>query len=297
MEPTPFHEGELEAQRLGDESERAAANGRAIADEIPRGALPFVAQQPFFLAASLDGAGQPWAWLVAGEPGFAQAPSAREIRIDGERLTLLPEELRAQLAADARIGMLFFEPATRRRLRVNGRARLTETGGFEVGVAQAFPNCPKFIQRRALVPRAGAPAHPARVARGCGFPPELAECVRRADTFFVASHGLDGELDVSHRGGPPGFVALEGGALRVPDYPGNSMFSTFGNLLRDPRAGLVFVEFERGDVLQLAGRATLAFGARDGGDDVLATGRSWSLMTEEWRLSEDVLPFRMLRLP
>jgi len=296
MDHGPFHDGELEAQRLAGESERALSNGRAIADEIVRGALPFIAQQPFFLAASLDAAGRPWAWLVAGEPGFARAPSVRELRVDGERLTLLPEELRAQLAADTRIGMLFFEPATRRRLRVNGRARPSEAGGLEVEVVQAFPNCPKYIQRRALVPRPGAPASAPRVTRGGGFPPELAERVRRADTFFVASHGPDGGLDVSHRGGPPGFVAVEGEALRVPDYPGNSMFNTFGNLLRDPRTGLVFVDFERGDVLQLVGRAALAFGAR-GGEDELDTGRSWSVAPEEWRLSEGALPFRMLRLP
>lgn len=218
MNTAPFHDGELEAQRLAGESERARSNGRAISDEIVRGALPFIALQSFFLAATLDSAERPWAWVVAGEPGFAQARSVREICVEGARITLAPDELRTHLAADARIGMLFFEPATRRRLRVNGLARLTETGGLEVQVLQSFPNCPKYIQRRALVARASNPGKAAKTTRGTRFAPELAERVRRADTFFVASHGLDGMLDVSHRGGQAGFVVPgAGGALRVPD--------------------------------------------------------------------------------
>src|SRR6185503_17409934 len=95
---------------------------------------------------------------------------------------------------------------------------------------------------------------------GSGLTPEILAFVRRADTFFVASRGPDGGLDVSHRGGAPGFVeSMRDGALRIPDYPGNSMFNTFGNLLRDPRAGLLFADFEHGHVLRLTGRARLDF--------------------------------------
>src|SRR5262245_23386459 len=272
MDVNPFHEGELEAQRRAGESERGLANGRAIADELPRGTSAFIAKQTFFLAATLDPVGRPWAWIVAGEPGFVVATSAREVLVDGARSTLLPDELREHVAADASLGLLFIELATRRRLRVNGRGRLHASGGFAVEVAQAFPNCPKYIQRRALAStRAVGP--PVTSSNGRGAPPDLAERLARADTFFVASRGPDGALDVSHRGGRPGFVALDGsGVLRIPDFAGNSMFNTFGNLLRDPRAGLVFVDFEGGDVLQLVGRATLEFGERASGADEHVTG-------------------------
>jgi hypothetical protein len=232
---------------------------------------------------------------VAGQPGFVRAPSARELRVQGA--ALLPEELRAHLAADERIGLLFFEPATRRRLRVNGTARPTGDGGLEVAVAQSYPNCPKYIQRRALAsrpPEAGT----ARATRGFGLAPEPAERIARADTFFVASRGPDGALDISHRGGAPGFVVpLADGTLFVPDYPGNSMFNTFGNLLRDPRAGLLFPDFERGDVLRLTGRARIDFDDRSPRPAELATGRAWTFETEEWRLDESALPFRLVRLP
>jgi hypothetical protein len=296
MESMPFHDGELEVQRRVGESERARSNGRAIAAEITRGALPFVAQQPFFVAATLDPLGRPWAWIIAGEPGFVRAPSSRELSVETARATLLPADFRADLEGDSRIGLLFFEPRTRRRLRVNGRARPTPDG-LAIEVVQAFPNCSKYVQRRALS-SARPPAGPALHSRGSGVPPELAERLRLTDTFFVASRGLDGELDVSHRGGPPGFVTLDvAGALRVPDYAGNSMFNTFGNLVRDPRAGLVLVDFEGGDVLQLLGRATLELGPPAAGNDQRVTGRTWTIAPEEWRLAGAQLPFRMLRLP
>src|SRR5262245_45013075 len=251
MNTRPFHDGELEAQRRTGERARARQNGRAIAGRIVPGALSFIARQPFFLAASLDAVGRPWAWLVAGAPGFVQAPSAVEIRVQAVALS---EEFRAHLAADERIGLLFFEPETRRRLRVNGNARLAG-GDLEIAVVQAFPNCPKYIQRRVLAAKAPEPAV-ARSARGTVLTPDLAARIARSDTFFVASRGADGVLDVSHRGGPPGFVSSrEDALLHVPDYPGNSMFNTLGNLLRDPRASLLFPDFERGDVLRLTGRA------------------------------------------
>jgi hypothetical protein len=210
--------------------------------------------------------------------------------------TLLSDELRGQLAADGRIGLLFFEPATRRRLRVNGTARLVEEG-LEIAVAQAFPNCPKYVQRRALA--AKAPGSSAgHSSAGRELTPGLAARITRADPFYVATRGADGVLDVSHRGGAPGFVAPSAeGSLFIPDYPGNSMFNTFGNLLRDPRASLLFPDFEGGDVLRLIGRARIDFDDRTPAPEPFATGRSWTFETDEWRLDEAVLPFRLVRLP
>jgi predicted pyridoxine 5'-phosphate oxidase superfamily flavin-nucleotide-binding protein len=81
-----------------------------------------------------------------------------------------------------------------------------------------------------------------------------------ADTFFVASYTddtVDGrQVDVSHRGGKAGFVRVgEDGVLTIPDFAGNLHFNTLGNFLLTPRAGLMFVDFATGDVLQLSGRA------------------------------------------
>jgi hypothetical protein len=96
--------------------------------------------------------------------------------------------------------------------------------------------------------------------------------VRGADTFFIATavppaqvgtsaaHGVD----VSHRGGKPGFVRVQRGddgvdTLTVPDFAGNNMFNTLGNLQLHPRAGLLFVDFARGDRLHVAVDAELVW--------------------------------------
>jgi predicted pyridoxine 5'-phosphate oxidase superfamily flavin-nucleotide-binding protein len=74
-------------------------------------------------------------------------------------------------------------------------------------------------------------------------------------------HREDGEsygADVSHRGGRPGFVRTDDAVtLTVPDYIGNSLFNTIGNLQVNPRAGLLFPNFVTGDILMLATRATV----------------------------------------
>jgi hypothetical protein len=82
--------------------------------------------------------------------------------------------------------------------------------------------------------------------------------IERADTFFIASWHGEGGADASHRGGRPGFVrVLDDRTLAFADYPGNNMFNTLGNLVGHPRIGLLFIDFERGDLVQLTGRARI----------------------------------------
>ncbi len=63
-------------------------------------------------------------------------------------------------------------------------------------------------------------------------------------------------VDVAHRGGKPGFVNVDGNkTLIIPDFSGNKHFNSFGNLELNPRAGLLFVDFNQGDLLYLTGEA------------------------------------------
>ncbi len=62
-----------------------------------------------------------------------------------------------------------------------------------------------------------------------------------------------GGVDVSHRGGLPGFIHFDGDTLIIPDFRGNRYLNTLGNLLGEPRAGLLFIDFTTGDLLQLQG--------------------------------------------
>ena len=72
--------------------------------------------------------------------------------------------------------------------------------------------------------------------------------------MFIASAHVEGGADVSHRGGTPGFVrVVDARTLLMPDYAGNTMFQTLGNLQANPQAGLLLIDFASGATLQLAG--------------------------------------------
>jgi hypothetical protein len=85
--------------------------------------------------------------------------------------------------------------------------------------------------------------------------------IANADTFFIASRsratGPGSGADISHRGGRPGFVHIDGNDLWVPDFHGNNFFNTLGNLLGEPRAALLFIDFDSGGILHLQGEVEI----------------------------------------
>ena len=89
--------------------------------------------------------------------------------------------------------------------------------------------------------------------------------ISAADTCFVASYvDVDGDtrkraVDVSHRGGRTGFVQIDSDRLTIPDFAGNLHFNTLGNLLLNPRAGLLFIDFGNGDLLHVTGTTEIIF--------------------------------------
>ena len=126
-------------------------------------------------------------------------------------------------------------------------------------IAQSFGNCAQYIQTRLPTPRAVPPV----LTESLGDLDDAARAaIASSDTFFVASRsrpevGAQGGLDMSHRGGRPGFVGVQGDTLAIPDFRGNRFYNTLGNLLGDPRAGLIFIDFTSGDLLQLQGTVTI----------------------------------------
>ena len=167
------------------------------------------------------------------------------------------------------MGVLGIELHSRRRHRVNGTITAETEGGFALAVAQSFANCPKYIQaRECRLDDIAKMGRQAVVRRGKALDREEAALVARADTFFIASQfSEDAEdwthgVDVSHRGGPPGFVVVaHESALLFPDYSGNCMFNTLGNIWENPRCGLLFVDFESGEMVQVTGEADIIWGA------------------------------------
>jgi len=259
----PFHAGELAAQeRAGTREKMAAAGSRAIRAEMPEQHRTFFAQLPFLLLGAEDSAGLPWATVLTGAPGFAHAPDPMHLRVDA--LPLPGDPLAEALVAGADIGLLGIELHTRRRNRMNGRIRERDARGITVEVGQSFGNCPRYIQLRDF--RIVAPAaQPQPVWEGAVLDAAAIAQLRAADTLFIASSfkpraGMDGAhtggADVSHRGGKPGFIRVDDAAtLSFPDFNGNNYFNTIGNLLANPRAGIVVPDFSDGSLLHVGGRA------------------------------------------
>jgi uncharacterized protein len=142
-------------------------------------------------------------------------------------------------------------------VRVNGRGSLARDGVL-VETDEVYGNCPKYIQRRRVVGETASPRGRARISTRLDAAQRA--WIGSADTLFIASFHPDSGADASHRGGEPGFVRVEGDRrIVLPDYRGNAMFNTLGNLLGYPRAGLLFLDFATGATLQVAGRAALRF--------------------------------------
>ncbi|MFB8395539.1 pyridoxamine 5'-phosphate oxidase family protein [Streptomyces yangpuensis] len=256
-----YHWGSVAVQERVGVRGPAEHVGRSIGTGIRDVAAAFLELQPHLVVGAADEAGRMWASLLTGPPGFVRATGAHRVAVTGGPPAGDP--LAGALAtAGTRVGTIALDPRTRRRMRLNGTLTATPRG-FAVEAEQVFANCPKYLQQRQPLELVADGAGVVR--RGDALTPGQMRTVRGADTFFVATTAESEGVDASHRGGLPGFVeVLSPVELAWPDYAGNAMFLTLGNLMTDPRAGLLFPDWESGAVLQLSGRARTEF-APDGG--------------------------------
>lgn len=288
----PFHAGEVAVQsRIGVAERMDEIGRRVLRDHMPEQHQRFYEQLPFMLAGSVDTAGRPWATVLVGQPGFVRAADARHL--DFATAPIPGDPATAGMTVGAPLGLLGIELHTRRRNRVNGELLAAGPQGLRLRVQQTTGNCPQYIQGREVEwVRDAADTRPRAIERMDELGDEAAWLVAAADTFFVATHAGGVGADVSHRGGPAGFVVQEDArTLLVPDYTGNRMFMTLGNLQLDGRAGLLFIDFERGDLLTLTGRAEIvwevpALAALDQAE------RAWRFHLDEGWWLRDTLPLR-----
>ncbi|GGY85726.1 pyridoxamine 5'-phosphate oxidase family protein [Streptomyces nitrosporeus] len=253
-----YHSGESAVQERAGLERQADFSRGGIGDTVPDVAAEFLAAQPMLVVGGTDAAGRVWATQLTGEPGFLRVPGPRTLLVDAlpEPGDPLHETLTGAHGTAVRIGMIGIEPATRRRMRINGRA--VRTGdGLRVELDQVIANCPKYLQKRDhrfLGP--GETATPRTVTGATALTAGQQRVLREADTFFVATASDRGDADASHRGGNPGFVqVLSPTLLRWPDYTGNAMFLTLGNLLLNPAAGILVPGWDTGTALHLSGTA------------------------------------------
>jgi predicted pyridoxine 5'-phosphate oxidase superfamily flavin-nucleotide-binding protein len=252
-----FHAGETAVQEHAGVREMAASLGsQMIQPRLDPDFAMFLRAQPFVVVASAAPSGRVSASILAGEPGFAAATSWTHIVVSAEIDDADP--LAVALAhGPSSVGILVLDPMSRGRVRLNGLGERSERG-LEVELREVFGNCPKYIQRRH--PRGRADSWGAdHVEAGDRLSSEQARFVGEADTFFIASRHPERGADASHRGGRPGFVQVsdEGSRLTCPDYRGNNMFQTLGNLTVEPAVGLLFIAWDSGRTLQISGQATV----------------------------------------
>jgi len=256
---TPWHAGERMLQQRAGVAERMEQRGRTIIrDHLIPQHREFFPRLSFVALGTVDPGGDVWATVRAGRPGFAQAQDDRTLHLALPHAADDPAE--AGLRDGNAVGLLGIELSTRRRNRMNGTLTRRTPAGLDIQVEHSFGNCPQYIRIRSdrFVEEDEASAGPVQAADRLDAAARA--LIRSADTFFVASYvdieGGGRQVDVSHRGGKPGFVRLDDeDVFTIPDFAGNLFFNTLGNFMLNPRAGLLFVDFERGDLLQLTGEA------------------------------------------
>jgi ferredoxin-NADP reductase/predicted pyridoxine 5'-phosphate oxidase superfamily flavin-nucleotide-binding protein len=257
---SPWHSGELAIQRSIGVAEQMDARGRtSLRNFLLDQHREFYPLLPFIALGTVDPAGDAWATLRAGRPGFLSSPDTKTLSFDLGRDANDPADI-GMNDGDS-VGALGIDLSTRRRNRLNGTIRCNGSEGFAIEVVQSFGNCPRYIHNRnpEFTRDANVPAtSPPQISSSLDA--HARAMIAQADTFFVASYvdAEDGtrQVDVSHRGGKQGFVRIDAdGTLTIPDFNGNLFFNTLGNFLVNPRAGVVFVDFSTGDELQLTGDA------------------------------------------
>ncbi|QUS38187.1 2Fe-2S iron-sulfur cluster binding domain-containing protein [Tardiphaga alba] len=256
-----WHPGEKAIQTAVGVSDYMDELGkRIVRDYMPAQHRDFYAQIPFIAVGSVDASGDAWAMLAVGKPGFISSPTEHALDIDVARDPSDPasEGMREGNA----IGILGIGFDTRRRNRVNGLIGHSLNGALHFEVDQSFGNCPRYIALRDYeFARDPKEIFAGDVEDKTALDAHAREMIETADMFFVASYAEREDrrqVDVSSRGGKAGFVRVaEDGTLTIPDFAGNLFFATLGNILLNGKAGLMFADYETGDVLQVTGDATV----------------------------------------
>lgn len=265
-----FHPGELAMQRrAGVEAEASRLRNMVEPADLGRRAAGFLSRQTFAALTGRDTSDRLWISPLIGPPGFLYVATPDVL---GIAVAIAPGLPLDTMPAGQQVGVVVIDFAARRRLRINGTLSAISDGHLLVAVEQAYGNCPQYIQARALSPRRSSTTA-SHTYRGSSLRPEELQLVRSADTFFLGTTHPEYGADASHRGGAPGFVRVEATSLWWPDYPGNNMFNSFGNLAVNPEAALLFLDFYSGRTLQLSGNAQIDWGPADRAGDDGHTGR------------------------
>ncbi|MGH9342855.1 MAG: pyridoxamine 5'-phosphate oxidase family protein [Terriglobia bacterium] len=255
-----FHTGEIAVQERAGLRAMADQVAHGINDFIPGRSADFLGHRQMAVLGTVDSSGRACASVVTGEAGFISVPDQHTVRIGS--LPAPGDPLLRNLARDSHTALLAIDFLNPRRLRINGRG-VIKASAIHIRAEHIYNNCRRYIQERIHVGlRQLTSVDEPTCTRSSVL--SVAQCsqISAADTFFIASYHLEQGADVSHKGGSPGFVrVIDACHLSFPDFNGNSMFNTLGNITVNPHAGLLFIDFDTGRTLQLAGLASIDWSA------------------------------------
>ncbi|PGH35575.1 hypothetical protein GX50_01556 [[Emmonsia] crescens] len=286
----PWHEGEKKMHKLMHVPEEYNPS----APYLSPGAAYLVQKSPLIALGTIDKQGQPWTTVWGGEAGLAGPVSQSIIGIrnfvdksydpvvetlyggksNGE---VIKEEGEGRLMAGLSVDM-----ENRKRVKLMGRMVAGNLAGLEatdpdkkgnepthagqaqlvIKIEQSLGNCPKYINRKHITP---VVPNPKLISDSPQLSPGAIELLGEADTLFISTYHED-SMDTNIRGGPPGFVRvvsndISGAVLAYPEYSGNRLYQTLGNLQMTPLAGYAFPGFETGNVLYLTGKTEILVGS------------------------------------
>lgn len=227
-----------------------ASNGNSLTPEMCK----FISEQPMFYVASMDASGQPTASVIFGTPGFVQCDDSSELFINPGESSF--SDLSGHIKPGSNVALLFMEPATRRRVRLDGLAELLSEGRIRFEIRRSLRTFPKYIHSREVRWVGFDPAGTSQRLLGSELTPAHRQLIAGSDTFFIATHHSAAHPDISHRAGRPGFVRfISENELIFPDYPSDNIEQSGRNLTYDSRAGLLFLDCDGEGTLHVSGTA------------------------------------------
>ncbi|KAJ3716330.1 hypothetical protein DFJ43DRAFT_1043349 [Lentinula guzmanii] len=278
-----WHTGERSIRQKMKFSEDPSLDGMYtwISEELDPGHAQFHSECHFLAVTTLDSDGRPWSSILTSKGG---RPGSSFIRyIGGSRLRVTAQvwdgEPILRTGKDnmliAGIGIHF---PTRRRNKIAGFVSRYERAGddgrvvtFDMTVNETIGNCPKYINLRHLSPQ--PQTHPKIASENLHLkneerlPDELINFVFASDTVFLGTTyvapdkeaaSFPSHLGMNQRGGRKGFIRVsrkDGRTLVLPDFSGNRILTSLGNIEASSLASLTFVDFESGAILYLTGEA------------------------------------------
>ncbi|OJD27324.1 hypothetical protein ACJ73_01276 [Blastomyces percursus] len=285
----PWHEGEKKMHTLMHSPEKY----NPTAPYLSPGAAYLIQKSPLIALGITDTQGRPWTTILGGEAGFA-GPVAESIigirnfvdkTYDPVVETLYGGKSNGEVVKEEGKGRLIsglsLDLEARKRVKLMGRMVAGNLAGLEtrdpdkkgnepqhagqaqlvVKIEQSIGNCPKYINRKQITP---VVPNPKLISDSPQLPPEAIELLGQADTLFISSY-YEESMGTNIRGGTPGFVRvvsndINGAVIAYPEYSGNRLYQTLGNLQMTPLAGYVFPSFENGNVLYLTGKTEILVG-------------------------------------